>query len=128
MKSHPLVAGRELYRFYVRYFQRATNADTTNQWLDIARGKCENGKLAKFCAKWDDVLGLLTRPSPSDFLLRNFLRHVSREDSMITIVFSLHVPYGVGRPDTGAGNSGVRLAASGNSTGATRKAEPDAFR
>ena len=71
----------------MRYFQRTTNADITYQWLDIAKGECEKGRLADFCAKWDDVLGLLTRPSPSDFLLHNFLRHVSREGSMITIMF-----------------------------------------
>ena len=35
--THSMVPGRELYRFYVRYFSRSTIADTPYQWLDIAQ-------------------------------------------------------------------------------------------
>ena len=74
LNCHSLGTGRELYRFYVRYFQRTTNAETTYQWLDIAKVKCERGKLAEVCARWDNVPGLLSKPPPPDFLLSNFLR------------------------------------------------------
>ena len=79
MAVHSVAPGRELYRFYVRYFLRPTTADTTYQWMDIAQVRCDPGGLAELCARWDDALRLSTRQPPADFLLSTFLKQVARE-------------------------------------------------
>ena len=47
LSNQQVVAGRECYLYCVKYFARATNSDTTYQWVDLGSVKVERVRLEK---------------------------------------------------------------------------------
>ena len=118
MTNKSVVAGRGLYRVYVRYFISNVDADATYQWMDLGKVTCGPGKVGEFCANWDRVMNLLLRPPPPDFVLHNILRQVREDRSMTRIMYRYKRVREWAKSHRIGGRSCLRLAAERSPYGA----------